>query len=103
MFEYIMSWFYPVNQKNHLEEVLSQCKGEHKIYLKKNNLYFDIIPSNAENVFSVPLDMHKIKINNNLANIEKVYYENSDFISPTFEGNQPIIMWVDQLFMYFLH
>ena len=84
----------------YLEYKLSRSYGR-MMYVRKGALYFDIIPPTYDTCFPVSNDMRDIVIDNNIANIRSLIYEENKPGWPQFTGKKPIERWSTPCLLYY--
>jgi hypothetical protein len=75
--------------------------GTNTLYVRKNNIFYNICPPNYDVKINVSNDMSNVTIDNNIANIRYLFYTGTMPIWPNFINGRPIIRWTSELLLYF--
>lgn len=103
---YIKSFFWPTNlaitenPSTYIARSLSFVSGDNYMYIDGGSLYYNIRPINYQTLVMVDDDMSMIGLDNTVAKIENLYYNDEIPKWPKFMGKQPTKIWTSGLLLY---
>lgn len=98
-------WWKPLliteNPITYLKRQFANTDGISQLYIKGNRMYFDVVPESYDLVFSVSIDMSNVEIDNNIAKIKYLFYDDIPPIWPHFNGKLPVVKWITSEVIYY--
>lgn len=79
-----------------------QSDGHNTMYIRKGTLYYNMCPPIYDIKINVNHNMSNIIIDNNIANVRSIIYDDERPVWPIFTGIQPNERWSTHYLLYFL-